>query len=169
MVTINLKKMELPEWDIVKSNPIRVPLSNGRSMIFKIPCVEKYFDFEAIYAKYLATYSARFSKVQFMEYREFKKLKLKKQFIKEIKPIIQQEQAKKDFIIILSKYFKANFKIKKIMKYIDLIELSKLFMFIHNVIEMVKKKMLEMALEMAGSVSSSTISKRISEKIVPRY
>lgn len=169
MIKISLDKMELPEWDIIKSNPIRVPLRDKKEMIFQIPVVEKYFDFEAIYAKYLATYSAHFSTVSFMEYKDFKKLKLKKAFIKEIKPIMQIEKAKHDFIIILQKYFQANFKIKKIMKYIDLIELSSLFMFIHNVIEMVKKKMLDMALEMVGSGGSSTISKRTSEKVVPRF
>lgn len=168
---IDIDKIELPEWDIVKANPIRVQMGDKRELIFNIPSVKKWFDFEAMYVKYIATYFVLFSKVNFLEYKDFESDTLKKQMLIESQRVFQHKQAQKDFIKILNKYFKANFKIKKIMNYINLMQLSYLFLLIHKVIETVKKKMLENLVEINSQMSEifSISLKKNSVKIEPRF
>lgn len=168
---IDINKMELPEWDVVKASPIQVVLDDGREMTFEIPCVEKYFDFESKYVQFVAGYFIKFSQVNFLEYKDFVDLSLKEKMIKELYKALQDKKVQKEFVGILNKYFTANFKIKRIMKYINPMQLSYLFLFIHKVVETVKKKFLETLVAMDHRLSEtfSISSNENLGKIVPRY
>jgi len=173
---IDINKMELPEWDVIKSRPILIPLKKGNELIFEIPSTEAYFDFESLYVKLLAKHFFLFSKVNFLDYKEFADMSLKKQMIKEVYKVIQLDKAKKDFIKIIDKYFQANFKIKKVLKIVDPMELAYLFLFIHKVIETVKKKFLQVLEKMDVQIqaelekdNSFIFSNTNSEKVVPRF
>lgn len=163
--------MELPEWDVVRATPIQINLGDGLKLMFEIPTVEKYFDFEAKYLKMVASNFIMFSQVNFLEYKDFKDMNLKDTFIKALYKIMQNKKAQIEFINILNKYFTANFNIKKIMKYINPMQLSYLFLFVHKCVETVKKKFLETLVEIDNHLSETfSISlKKNSGKIVPRF
>ncbi len=168
---IDIEKMELPEWDVVKATPIRLNLGKGNELIFEIPSVRKYFDFETMYLKYVAKYFVKFSQVNFLEYKDFKDMNLKETMIKHLYVIMQDKESRLGLIEILEKYFIANFKIKNIDKIINPMGYAYLFLFIHKVVETVKKKFLETLVEIDNHLSETfSISlKKNSGKIVPRY
>ena len=171
---VDLDKMELPEWDVAKATPIRFPLKKKKELIFEIPTVEKYFDFEALYVKYLAKNFMIFKSVDFLDYKDFKDKKLISKMVKELYRVMQIKKAQKEFIYILNKYFRANFNINRIMKYADPLDLAKMFLLVHRIIETVKKNFHQATMELLPQVDqmlggSSISSKGNSGKIVPRF
>ncbi len=175
VLTIDLNKKNMPEWDVVKATPIRVPLDNdeiGKALIFNIPSVETYFDFEAYYTEILAKHFVVFSNVQFLTYEEFSDSKLKNAFFNELKKVMDKKEIKESFYKIIDKYFEAdNFEMKKLLKIINPIQFAYCVMLIHNCVEFVKKKFLEMAPKVSPQVLGifSTSGKDTSTKVGPRF
>jgi hypothetical protein len=169
MIIIDINKLELPEFDIILAVPICIPLGFKRELYFNIPDCEKYFTFEAHYIKILKSHFRILSKVSFLDYKEFKSMKLKKQMFAQLKIVMQNESFKRDFIRIIKKYFTANHKIK--LKYINPIQLQYLFLLIHKCIETVKKKFTQFLAKVDSRMSEtfSTFSKPSSTKIEPRF
>lgn len=167
----DVNKMELPEWDVVKATPIRVSIGQGRELVFEIPTVRKYFDFETVYLKYVAKYFVAFSQVNFLEYKDFKDTNLKEAMVKTLHRVMQMKGARTGLVDILSKYFKANFDIRKIEDVINPMQFTYLFLFIHKVVETVKKKFLETLVEIDNQLSRTfSISLQgNSGKVVPRF
>jgi hypothetical protein len=169
MIKLNINKLELPVLDVVLATPILIPLEKGRKLIFKIPSVKKYFIFEAKYLGLIATYFLLFSKVEFLELREFADMKLVEKMLKQLMVVMQNIKFRRKFVKILRKYFKSNFRIT--MNKINPMQLSYLFLFCHNIVENVKKNFLQVAKKMRGEMSEtfSISSSDISTKIEPRF
>lgn len=171
MIKLNINELELPVLDIIQANPILIPLHNNKNLIFEIPSVDKYFTFEAKYLKLIMKYFFMFQNVNFLELKEFKDKEVKKKFLKKLHKLMQNYKFKKDFGKIIKVYFKADFKIRKIMKIVNPLEFSYLFLFIHSIIENVKKNFQlvnqKMGLQMKEIFSTSL--KLTSAKIVPRF
>jgi len=172
-IKIDYFDMALPEWGVIKSHPIHVPLTDEKSFLFEIPSVDKYFQFESRYTKFIAKYMIHFSGVTFVEYQEFKNFKFKKELVSKMHKLWQIKKAKKDFLKIIKKYFIAQgFNIKDTMKEVNPIQLSLLFIVIHKCIETVKKKFLHTIEELDPTAISglfSTSLKGSSTKPEPRY
>jgi len=180
MTVININKMELPMFDVIQAAPIFIPLEkydkkqkieDVKHLIFKIPSVDKYFTFEAKYLTMIAKYMAILSNVSFLEYHEFADMKLKEQMLKELHPLMQHLKFKKELTNILIKYFDSNFDIKTITSIVNPIQYSYLFLFIHSIIQIVKKNSQQVlqSLGKATSGISSSFSKPPSVKIEPRF
>lgn len=178
MIKLDLNKisgLELPELDIVQAVPVQINLGEIkgrlRTMTFEIPSVNQYFDFEARYVRILASHFITLSQIRFLEYGDFENMGLKQEFINQLIKAMQARTFKKDFIMILDKYFKADFNIKKICDLIQPQQLCYLFLFIHKIIETVKKKFL-LTLDRINSQILATFSislKESSAKIEPRF
>ena len=173
MNELNINKLELPEFDIVLAVPICIPLRDDKKLFFELPNVEDYFKFEAHYLKILTKYFTVLANVSFLEYREFADLKLVEELYMKLRPLMQIEGFKKDFIKIIKLYFTANFKIGRKLDFVNPPQLTYLFLFIHKVVEMVKKKFTAVAIldrasnQMSGIFSSS--SNPNSTRIAPRF
>lgn len=169
MIKLNINKMELPILDVVLATPILIPLEKGRRLIFKIPSVKKYFTFEAKYLGVIATYFLLFSKVEFLELREFSDMKLVEKMLQQLKIVMQNNKFQKEFTMILREYFKSNFRIT--MNKINPMQLSYLFLFCHNIVENVKKNFLQVHRKIRGEMSAtfSTSLNETSTKIKPRF
>lgn len=138
MIKLNINKLELPVFDIVQATPFSIPLKKDFNLYFEIPSVNEYFIFEAKYLKVIHDYLVLFSGVSFLELKDFKSLKVKEQFLEELKMAIQNEKFKKAFKKVIVEYFTANFEIKKIMDIANPFQLGYLIMFIHKIVENVK-------------------------------
>jgi hypothetical protein len=138
MIKLNIKNLELPVFDIIQAAPFCIPLDKDHNLYFKIPSVNEYFTFEAKYLTLIHKYFVLFSKVNFLESKDFKSLELKESFLKELKKVLQNESFKVDFRKIIIKYFTADFKIKKIMDIADPFQMGYLMLFIHKIVENVK-------------------------------
>lgn len=138
MIKLNINKMELPVFDIIQATPFRIPLKENFNLFFEVPSVDEYFTFEAKYLKAIHKHFILFAKVYFLELKEFKSLKLKEAFLKELKFAIQNEKFKKDLREIIVKYFTADFDINKIMSVANPFQIGYLVMFIHGIVENVK-------------------------------
>ena len=181
MTVINVNKMELPVFDIIQAAPIYIPLEKFdkkkqkigdiKHLIFNIPSVDKYFTFESKYLRLIARYLSIFSKVSFLEYKEFADMKLKEQMLLELNPLFQHIKFKKDLNKIIIKYFESNFKIRKITSILNPMQYSYLFLFIHSIVENVKKNFLQVAQRLDREISEtfSSFSKPPSVEIKPRY
>lgn len=175
MIILDWKKMELPEWDVVKATPIRIPLDedkDGKALLFNIPSVEQYFNFEALYMEFIIKNFVLLSNVKFMELEEFSDMALKEKMITEFRKVMQTETAKNQFKKIILKYFICvNFKKRKLLKTLNPMQFSYIILFIHKCIETVKKKFQLVAREMDPGVlrSFSTSSSGTSTKAGPRF
>lgn len=171
---ISIDDMALPEIDIIQAKPIVINLDQdpaGKKLLFEIPSIEKYFRFESRYVSILAKYFILFSKIQFMEFKDFGNEGIKEKMIRELKKVMQNRAFKREYLKMIREYFKGNFNLGRIFRIINPMQASYLFLFIHCVIETVKKKFISdlgrinhRILEIF-SISSSTSS----GKIVPRY
>ena len=173
MITLNINKMELPVFNVVQATPILIPLDidNKNILSFEIPNVNKYFTFESMYLTLIAKYMVEFSKVNFLTVKEFSDMTLKEKMMKRLMVAFQNFKFKKDFLKIIVKYFTGNFKLKKIYDIVNPMILSYLFLFIHCIIENVKKNFHLVALRMGVQMKEifSTSLKSRSAIIEPRY
>ena len=171
MITIDINKMELPVLDVIQAVPIRIPIKKDFNMYFDIPSVNKYFIFESKYLELIHKYLVLFSKVVFLELEDFSKIDLKKEFIKELKVVMQNMKFIKDFVKIIKEYFTADFDLSKTLDIVNPMQLSYLMLFIHNIVENVKKNWQQVDSRMSNQMSEtfSISSKGTSGKIEPRF
>ena len=171
MITININKMELPVFDVIQAVPICIPIKKDFNMYFEIPSVNKYFTFESKYLTMIHKYLVLFSKVVFLELEDFSSIDLKQEFIKELKVVMQNLKFTKDFVKIIKEYFTADFDLSETLNIVNPFQLSYLMLFIHNIVENVKKNWQQVDSRMSNQMSEtfSTFSKPISEKIEPRF
>lgn len=200
MIVISMKEKNMPEWDVVKATPIRVPLTekeNDKSLIFEIPSVEKYFDFEAYYAGFISEYCYHFTETSFLSYKEFKNKKLKEDFLKGLRRALANRNVRIAFKVLLAKYFilvdyknelqkvsrfkkicyfftrkknKNIYLILNVLK-INAVQCAYCLMLMHNCIEFVKKKFEEVAIILNPQVlaTSTTSLSDISGKPEHRF
>ena len=171
MIKLNINEMELPVFDVIQATPFHIPLKKKYNLYFEVPSVNMYFKFEAKYLKLIHNYFVLFSKVMFLELKEFKSMSLKKEFSKKFIPLMQHKKFKKEFGKIIIEYFKADFKLKKIFDIADPFHFSYIFLFIHSIVENVKKNFSQVAERLGVEMSEtfSIFSKATSTKIEPRY
>lgn len=173
MIKLNINKMELPVFDIIQATPFHIPLDieETKNLYFEIPSVNGYFTFEAKYLKLIHDYFVLFSKVLFLELKEFESMNLKKKFLKELNVVMQNIKFKKAFIKIVREYFTGDFELDKLMDIANPMQFSYLMLFIHNIVENVKKNFLQVAGRMGNQMSAtfSISSKAPSTKIEPRF
>jgi len=171
MIKLNINKMELPVFDVIRAVPFWIPITEKKNLYFEIPNTNSYFKFESKYLCLINKYFLLFSKVMFLELKEFESMDLKKQFLKELNVVMQNNKYKKDFIKIIQEYFTADFNMKNILDIINPIQLSYLMLFIHNIVENVKKNFMQargrLGVQMSETFSIS--SKAPSTKIEPRF
>ena len=177
MIKLNINNLELPVFNAIVATPIVIPLDEDDNnnvdnyLKFKIPCVNKYFTFEAMYLSLVAKYMALFSNVDFLTVKEFSDMTLKEKMLQKLIPIFQNWKFKKDFLKIIVKYFEGNFNLKKIYKIVNPMVLSYLFLFIHCIIETVKKNFQLVAKRM-GVLMKETFSTSLKPRsaiIEPRF
>ena len=171
MIKLNINKLELPVLDVILATPILIPLEKGKILHFKIPSVKNYFVFESKYLSLIANYFVLFSKIDFLTVKEFADMKLKEKMMKELMIVIQNKKFKKDFSKIIQEYFTGNFNLKKIYSVMNPLQFSYLFLFIHNIVENVKKNFQVVAKKVGVQMKEifSTSLKSISTKIEPRF
>ena len=171
MIKLNINKMELPIFEVIKATPFCIPLTKKCNMFFEIPSTEKYFDFENKYLKILLKYFLIFSKVNFLELKDFEDEKLKDKMIKDLYIIMQNKNFKKDFLSIIKKYLTADFNLRKIFKIANPFQTSYIFLFIHSIVENVKKNYNLVAKKCGVQMKeiSSFSLKAYSTKIEPRF
>ena len=174
MDKLDINKLELPEFDIIKAAPVSIPMDDigRRKLEFIIPNCNDYFTFEAHYLKILRVHFKILSNVQFLNLKEFQSMKLKKMMISQLRPLQQSNLFMRDFIGLIKKYFKANFRISS--KTINPLQLPYLFLLVHKVVETVKKKFQEFLKATDAAISptlatSSIFLSGISQKIEPRF
>jgi len=167
----DLNTLDLPEWNHIRARPVVIPLDHKRKVLFEIPTVEKYFDFEYMYLQLLTNHLSALAEIKFLNYDEFSDVKLKEEMLKAIIKALQFKAFRDDFIRILQMYFKANFNLKTLFKYINPVQLGFMFLCVHKIVETVKKKLILTLQTVDESLSSlfSTSLKKSSEKIVPRF
>jgi len=169
--TLKIDDMVLPDYDIIRAVPIKIQIDDKRYLIFEIPTVKEWFDFETKYIKILATYFNLFTGVEFLTYQELSDEKLIQRMIKQLYPAIQDNRLKKELLKLIKKYFKANFNIRKLYKYINVMQLAYIFLLIHSVVENVKKKTITTISQIKGLIQD-TFLKSLNEPITtiePRY
>ena len=171
MIKLSINQLELPVFDIIWVTPISVPLEKGKNLLFKIPTVNEYFTFEAKYIKILSDYFKLFSSVNFLAVKEFSSKELKENMMGGLRVVMKNMDFLKDFSKIIEKYFTGDFDLKDIYKKINPFQLSYLFLFIHSIVENVKKNFQWVAAKLDPQMSEifSIFSRGISIKIEPRF
>jgi len=171
MIKLDINNLELPVLDIVQATPFCIPLKKNKNLYFEVPSVNKYFVFEAKYLKLILKYFLIFAHVNFLELKEFANIEFKKKMLKELDTVMRNIKFRKDFMKIITEYFTAYFKLKKVLDIADPFQLSYIFLFIHNIVENVKKNFVQVAGKMDHQISGifSIFSRKISTKIEPRF
>ena len=171
MIKLNINKMELPVFDVIQAAPFCIPLKKNKNLYFEIPCVNAYFKFEAKYLKLIHKYFVLFGKVLFLELEDFASMDLKKEFLKELNAVMQNAKFQKDFIRIVKEYFTGDFNLRNILNVVSPMQFSYLMLFIHCIIENVKKNFSWAAKRLGIQMSATfSISSRPSSgKIEPRF
>jgi hypothetical protein len=138
MIKLNINKLELPIFDVIWATPILIPLKKNQHLLFEIPTVDKYFKFEEKYFSVVRDYLKLFSNVNFLTVKEFSKIELKEQMMKELIIVMRNTKFQADFNKIIKKYFTGNFNLNRLHKKINTFQYCYLFLFIHNIVECVK-------------------------------
>jgi hypothetical protein len=148
------------------------------TLVINRPSLRDYLDFEAEYARLLATYLPMFAGIQFLTYKDLADMTALEKFVVELQRVSYNWKFVRSIKRIILKFRRvfrpSNFMICELDLIATKTEINHIFLFIHMLVELEKKNSWAALTEMEKSglldlMQSSIFSKESSDGVTPKF